>query len=79
MSQRRQEAPAAPSAFDDVVDPHRGSEATYRRSAAQLLPGVEQASRVLHLTLARWPRPCGGSRTTSAAARVFRGIPRWRG
>lgn len=52
VSQRREAAGDAPSPFDDVVDPYRGSWMTYHRSAAQLLPGVEQTSRVLHLALA---------------------------
>ena len=34
---------------DDVVDPYRRSWATYQRSAAELVPAIDQIVRVLHL------------------------------
>lgn len=48
VATRRGMVPAPADAdADDVVDPYRRSWETYQRSAAQLLPGVEQVVRVL--------------------------------
>lgn len=41
-------APADPDAYD-VVDPYRRSWATYQRSAAEMMPGINQIERVLKL------------------------------
>lgn len=41
-------APADPSE-DDVVDPYRRSWTTYQRSAAEMMPGIDQVERVLKL------------------------------
>ncbi|MFT4135447.1 low molecular weight phosphatase family protein [Microbacterium sp.] len=40
--------PADP-ADDDVVDPYRRSWDTYQRSAAQLMPGIDEIERILRL------------------------------
>lgn len=37
---------------DDVIDPYRRSRATYERSAAQLVPAVDEVARVLRAALA---------------------------
>lgn len=39
--------PLADGSDDDVVDPYRRSWDTYQRSAAQLIPGLDQVVRVL--------------------------------
>lgn len=41
-------APADPNEYD-VVDPYRRSWATYQRSAAEMMPGIDQIERVLKL------------------------------
>jgi protein-tyrosine phosphatase len=51
VSRRRDEVAPATTPHDEVVDAHRGSWATHRRAAAQLLPGVDQIARVLRLAL----------------------------
>ncbi|MGP6176003.1 arsenate reductase/protein-tyrosine-phosphatase family protein [Microbacterium sp. A196] len=37
---------------DDVIDPYRRSHETYERSAAQLVPAVDEVARILRATLA---------------------------
>jgi protein-tyrosine phosphatase len=37
---------------DDIVDPYRRSDATYERSAAQLVPAAERAAHVLRIAAA---------------------------
>ncbi len=38
---------------DDVVDPYRRPWSTYQRSAAQLMPAIDQVTRVLQLAITR--------------------------
>src|SRR5690606_18645389 len=49
-AQRSVVAPAEPQ-DDDVVDPYRRSTETYDRSAAQLVPAIDEVARVLRIVL----------------------------
>lgn len=44
-------APPADPAEDDVVDPYRRSWETYQRSAAQLVPAIDEVARVVRLAV----------------------------
>lgn len=48
-SRRGQIGPPATTDDDDVIDPYRRSDATYERSAAQLVPAAEEVARVLRI------------------------------
>lgn len=47
VTQQRGATPPVRSEDDDVIDPYRRSRETYERSAAQLVPAVEEVARVL--------------------------------
>lgn len=48
-SRKGQIGPPASTEDDDVVDPYRRSDETYERSAAQLVPAVDEVARVLRI------------------------------
>lgn len=49
VSAQRGLMPAAPEA-DDVIDPYRRSQETYAKSAAQLIPALDEVERVVRAT-----------------------------
>jgi protein-tyrosine phosphatase len=48
-SRKGQIGPPATTEDDDVIDPYRRSDATYERSADQLVPAAEEIARVLRI------------------------------
>ena len=51
VAQQRGIASPAATQDDDVIDPYRRSRETYEKSAAQLVPAVNEVARVLRATL----------------------------
>lgn len=50
-AQRGMSAPPADPADDDVIDPYRRSWGTYRLSASQLVPAIDQVVRVMSIAM----------------------------
>ncbi|MGB4779398.1 hypothetical protein [Microbacterium sp.] len=50
--QRGQVFPVGDPSDDDVIDPYRRSWSTYLRAADELMPGVDQVTRVVRVAAA---------------------------